>query len=105
MEERKNLHINQLMRAHDEAFAEMKRYYNGITRSNLELLNQLRTQIAEAREKVTANQKLMRAIADHNATLKTPLEVRGHRYRAGIALAATTIVCRAAPPRRMRRAS
>jgi len=90
VEERKNLHINQLMKAHEEAFAEMKRYYNGITKSNLELLNQLRTQISEAREKVTANQKLMRAIADHNATLKTPLEVRERAVASGARRAAHT---------------
>lgn len=74
MEERKNLHINQLMRAHDEAFVEMKKYYNGITRANLQLITQLKSQIAEANEKVAANQKLMREIADQNTRLKEPLE-------------------------------
>ncbi|RYG54594.1 hypothetical protein EON66_06925, partial [archaeon] len=82
VEERKNLHINQLMKAHDEAFAEMKKYYNDITRANLQLISQLRAQIAEANEKVAANQKLMREIADQNARLKDPLEVRAASYRA-----------------------
>jgi len=76
VEERKNLHINQLMKAHEEAFTEMKRYYNDITRANLQLISQLRTQIAEANEKVAANQRLMREIAEQNTRLKDPLEVR-----------------------------
>lgn len=74
VEERKNLHINQLMKAHDEAFSEMKRYYNDITKANLQLIAQLRAQIAEANEKVSANQRLMREIAEQNTRLKDPLE-------------------------------
>jgi growth arrest-specific protein 8 len=74
VEERKNLHINQLMKAHDEAFSEMKRYYNDITKANLQLISQLRAQIAEANEKVSANQRLMREIAEQNTRLKDPLE-------------------------------
>jgi hypothetical protein len=74
VEERKNLHINQLMKAHEEAFAEMKRYYNDITKANLQLIAQLRSQIAEANEKVAANQRLMREIAEQNTRLKDPLE-------------------------------
>ena len=64
------------MQAHDDAFNEMKKYYNDITKANLQLINQLKSQIAEANEKVAANQKLMREIADQNARLKGTLEVR-----------------------------
>lgn len=35
IEERKNLHINDLMRNHDKAFGQMKAYYNDITSDNL----------------------------------------------------------------------
>jgi len=35
LEERKNLHINELMTNHEDAFTELKRYYNDITRENL----------------------------------------------------------------------
>lgn len=73
-EERKNLHLNQLLRAHDESFAEMKRYYNDITKANLQLIAQLRATIAEQNEKVSANQRLMREIAEQNTRLKDPLE-------------------------------
>jgi len=38
IEERKNQHINELMQNHENAFREMKEYYNDITRENLELI-------------------------------------------------------------------
>ena len=74
VEERKNLHINQLLRAHEEAFAEIKTYYNNITRANLELVVTLKAQIAEANEKQAANQQLMVEIAEENKRLSGPLQ-------------------------------
>jgi hypothetical protein len=38
IEERKNQHINDLMKNHEEAFREMKEYYNDITKENIELI-------------------------------------------------------------------
>ena len=38
IEERKNQHINELLKNHEDAFREMKDYYNDITRENLELI-------------------------------------------------------------------
>ncbi len=74
VEERKNLHINQLMQAHEQAFAEIKRYYNDITKANLDLITTLKAQIAEANEKSAANQKLMLEIAEENKRLSDPLQ-------------------------------
>jgi hypothetical protein len=74
VEERKNLHIHQLARAHEEAFAEMRRYYNDITRSNLELITQLKARIAEANGKAASNQRLVLAIAEENKKLSEPLQ-------------------------------
>ena len=39
VEERKNGHINELMRQHEAAFSEVKNYYNDITANNLDLIN------------------------------------------------------------------
>ena len=38
LEERKNLHINELINNHEKAFAELKKYYNDITAENLSLI-------------------------------------------------------------------
>lgn len=41
IEERKNQHINDLMVNHENAFREMKQYYNDITKENLDIIRQL----------------------------------------------------------------
>jgi hypothetical protein len=38
LEERKNLHINELINNHEKAFKELKKYYNEITAENLNLI-------------------------------------------------------------------
>lgn len=38
VEERKNLHINELIRNHEGNFKELKDYYNDITSQNLKLI-------------------------------------------------------------------
>lgn len=42
VEERKNGQINVLMQRHEEAFADIKNYYNDITLNNLALINSLK---------------------------------------------------------------
>jgi ribulose 1,5-bisphosphate carboxylase large subunit-like protein len=42
IEERKNTHINELMKKHEKAFAEIKNYYNDITHNNLDLIKTLK---------------------------------------------------------------
>lgn len=42
VEERKNFHIETLMKKHEKAFSDMKGYYNDITLNNLALINTLR---------------------------------------------------------------
>ena len=41
IEERKNNHINELMKKHEKAFGEIKNYYNDITHNNLDLIRSL----------------------------------------------------------------
>jgi len=42
IEERKNKHINELLSKHRAAFAEAKRFYNEVTRSNLAMIRSLK---------------------------------------------------------------
>ena len=49
IEERKNQHINELMKNHEEAFKEMKEYYNDITRENLELIKMHKEKLVDIR--------------------------------------------------------
>lgn len=47
IEERKNQHINELLKNHEEAFREMKDYYNDITRENLELIRMYKEKLVD----------------------------------------------------------
>ena len=73
IEERKNAHINELMRRHEKAFAEIKNYYNDITHNNLDLIKTLKDDVAEMKKKESANEKLMYEIAQENKRLAEPL--------------------------------
>ena len=75
IEERKNLHINDLMRNHEKAFGQIKNYYNDITHDNLKLIKSLKDEVAEMKKKAAANQKLMYDIAQENKRLSEPLAV------------------------------
>jgi len=52
IEERKNQHINDLMKNHEEAFKEMKEYYNDITRENLELIRMHREKLVDIKNQI-----------------------------------------------------
>lgn len=73
IEERKNDHINDLMRNHEQAFNEMKNYYNSITRDNLELIKSLNDQIEELKVKHTAAQRAQDEMSRANEDLLKPL--------------------------------
>ena len=57
LEERKNLHINDLIKNHEEAFAELKNYYNSITRDNLKLIKEHKAEIKQINEESEKNKK------------------------------------------------
>merc|ERR1719478_1353441 len=73
VEERKNFHINELMKKHEKAFGEIKNYYNDITHNNLDLIKSLKEEVAEMKKKEAANEKLMFEIAQENKRLSEPL--------------------------------
>merc|ERR1712194_692061 len=56
IEERKNQHINELLFNHQEAFDEIKAYYNDITHDNLQLIRELKDEITGMREREKRNQ-------------------------------------------------
>jgi hypothetical protein len=74
IEERKNAHINDLIRKHDAAFQEMKAYYNDITANNLELIKSLKEQLEEMKKKESSDQKLMLEVTMENKRLTEPLQ-------------------------------
>merc|ERR1719310_2009835 len=76
IEERKNQHINDLLFNHQEAFDEIKAYYNDITHDNLQLIRALKEEIQEMRDREKANQKRMQQLTHENKQLTEPLKLK-----------------------------
>ncbi|EAN78049.1 trypanin [Trypanosoma equiperdum] len=74
IEERKNEHINALIKQHEEKFHEMKTYYNQITTNNLEIIHSLKEEIAQMKQNDEHNETLMYDIDRENQNLVAPLE-------------------------------
>merc|ERR1712050_84079 len=73
IEERKNQHINELLFNHQEAFDEIKAYYNDITHDNLLLIKSLKDEIQEMKEREKKNWKRMALLTQENKDLSEPL--------------------------------
>lgn len=73
IEERKNQHINDLMKNHEEAFKEMKEYYNDITRENLELIKMHKEKLVDIRAQIETNQKTVDQLKLKMEELERPL--------------------------------
>ncbi|KAM8955335.1 dynein regulatory complex subunit 4 isoform 3-T4 [Lycaon pictus] len=74
VEERKNGQINMLMQRHEEAFADIKNYYNDITLNNLALINSLKEQMEDMRKKEDHLEKEMMEVSMQNKRLADPLQ-------------------------------
>lgn len=75
MEERKNMHINDLIRNHKKAFGQIKRYYNVITMDNLQLIKALKKELEDLRKKAAKTEKMVADISQENKRLTDPLEL------------------------------
>ncbi|XP_036131399.1 dynein regulatory complex subunit 4 [Molossus molossus] len=74
VEERKNGQISTLMQRHEEAFTDMKNYYNDITLNNLALINSLKEQMEDMRKKEEYLEKEMLEVSTQNRRLAEPLQ-------------------------------
>ena len=73
VEERKNQHINDLVKNHKKAFGQMKAYYNDITGGNLRLIKNLQKQVVELKDRGITNKKMMLEYVQENQKLSEPL--------------------------------
>jgi growth arrest-specific protein 8 len=74
IEERKNQHINDLLRNHDQAFKELKAYYNDITEDNLKLIKDLKADIDGLNERINKNTKNLNQFLHPNHELENQLK-------------------------------
>ncbi|EEQ99521.1 Growth-arrest-specific protein, putative [Perkinsus marinus ATCC 50983] len=73
MRERKNLHMNELTENHNEAFEQIKGYYQDITQDNVKLIQSMKDEIALMRDREKANKERMTQLIAENKTLSEPL--------------------------------
>ena len=74
IEERKNQHINDLLRNHTQAFKELKAYYNDITEDNLKLIKDLKTEIDGLNQRIDTNTKHLDKYLHPNTELAIQLK-------------------------------
>ncbi|XP_045296059.1 dynein regulatory complex subunit 4 isoform X5 [Leopardus geoffroyi] len=74
VEERKNSQINMLMQRHEEAFTDIKNYYNDITLNNLALINSLKEQLEDMRKKEGHLEREVMEVSAQNKRLTDPLQ-------------------------------
>lgn len=73
VEERKNQHINDLIKNHKKAFWQMKSYYNDITGGNLQLIKSLQKQVEALKARAANNKKMLNEYGVENQKLSEPL--------------------------------
>lgn len=73
VEERKNQHINDLIKNHRKAFGQMQSYYNDITSGNLQLIKSLQMQVEDLKSRATVNKKMLAEYITENQKLSEPL--------------------------------
>lgn len=80
IEERKNQHYNDLMKNHENAFRDMKDYYNDITRENLKLITVHKENLADVQKNILRNQVHIDELKEMNKKLEIPLnEIKDKR--------------------------
>eukprot|EP00070_Physeter_catodon_P026911 XP_028333805.1 dynein regulatory complex subunit 4 isoform X2 [Physeter catodon] len=74
VEERKNGQISMLMQRHEDAFTDIRNYYNEITFNNLALISSLKEQVQDMRRKEEHLQKEMTEVSAQSRRLADPLQ-------------------------------
>ncbi|EFN64105.1 Growth arrest-specific protein 8 [Camponotus floridanus] len=74
VEERKNAQIANLIKNHENAFAEMKNYYNDITLNNLSLIKSMKEQMEAMRSNEERMKKQVRELTTENKKYSTDLK-------------------------------
>ena len=70
IEERKNQHINTLMKNHEEAFHDRKEYYNDITRENLEMIRGYKERLVEIKNQIDQNVLMIEQLKEERLKLE-----------------------------------
>jgi hypothetical protein len=83
IEERKNFHINELIRNHEKAFDELKAFYSFITVENLNLIKSQKEELSSCRGRHESNQKKLQFLKEKNVALEVGSAAGEGRGRKG----------------------
>lgn len=70
IEERKNTHINMLMKNHEKAFRDIRNYFSDIVYKNLDLITSLKEELKEMKKNEEKRNKEMAEVLEQNKELK-----------------------------------
>ncbi|XP_026769871.3 dynein regulatory complex subunit 4 [Pangasianodon hypophthalmus] len=74
IEQRKNIHINTLIKNHEKAFSDIKNYYSDITLGSFNQISSLKEQVADMKKKEERLEKEMAEVLQQNKRLTEPLQ-------------------------------
>lgn len=74
IQEKKDTAINELTAKHDLKYREIKQYYQEITNTNLDIIKQLKDELADARKEDSDKQKQKMDQQEQNNKVVEPLE-------------------------------
>ena len=66
--------MQALMQQHEKAFADMKGYFNGVVRDNLDAIMALKAELAEHKRREASTQSLLQEVVAENKRLSEPLD-------------------------------
>ena len=73
------------MQQHEKAFSDMKNYFNGVVRDNLDAIMALKAELAEHKRRETTTQSLLQEVVAENKRLSEPLD-KVHNLRHQVML-------------------
>ncbi len=74
IESKKNVAIHELTSKHSQKYEAIKNYYAEITNTNLDIIRQLKDDLADARKDDNGLKRDLRNQADRNADIKGPYD-------------------------------
>jgi hypothetical protein len=73
IENKKNEAIRALTKKHEQKYSDIKEYYSEITNTNMDIIKQLKDDLADANNQNTRTQREMMVQKEENASVQQPL--------------------------------
>ena len=85
--------LQALMQQHEKAFADMKGYFNGVVRDNLDAIMALKAELAEHKRREASTQSLLQEVVAENRRLSEPLDKVSAAWQMLLLLLCVRLAC------------